>query len=346
MWERTCTAFMVVVAAVAISLSMHHHYSLPAQMRKLKSETRHIQNGWSDLAAKPLPYLDAETSATQRLAQIDYEVARAEADSLLLQSKLLEILASMSHEEQAMVPTNIKDMLARVDVLSKDTALALIAILQQTHWVPTKNDSAPSPEATATAAKDRMRSDAVQQLDELVAEVVHWRNTPSKPDGDDGKSKGTSAEGRALATLRNELLAERKWLAEISKSTHTATLDKLRKSVETLIPKTDILKEGDVTDFSGKHSLIVAANPTIHSSKFSEFLSAERYGTADVIESGVCNQDFGTCFILFFLPTFLSVCLHLHQYLSMYIYAHTCMYICIFVYIVYTYRCIYMHKYA
>ena len=45
MWERIGTAFMAVVAMLAILLLMHHHYSLSAD-----SELRDL----SDLAAKVL----------------------------------------------------------------------------------------------------------------------------------------------------------------------------------------------------------------------------------------------------------------------------------------------------
>jgi hypothetical protein len=131
--------------------------------------------------------------ALLELADIDHELALAEADSLLLQSTLLEMIAAMSPEDQEAVPRKIKDMLSLIDVLTKETALALVPELDSakarerselSNTSMRQEDTsaaAPSPEtlaqALAPAAKKRARQEAAQQLDELVAHVTHWRSS-------------------------------------------------------------------------------------------------------------------------------------------------------------------------
>ena len=116
---------MVVMAAVALTAAFNHHYALPSKIDALASETHRVRSRLSDLTAKEIPFLEAETTAFRSIITLDNETAHAEARVLLLQSQLLEILAALNAEEQSAVPKGIKDMLSRVDILSKDDAVAL-----------------------------------------------------------------------------------------------------------------------------------------------------------------------------------------------------------------------------
>jgi len=308
MWDRahSCTAVAVVVAAVALSATLNNHYTLPAELRALEAETRRLRSGLADLTARPLPFLEAETAALQRLSAVDHEIARAEADALLLQAKLLEIIAGMGPEEQAAVPPKIKSMLAAVDVLSKDAALALVPELEAARArerdAQTNSSaaaaSAPSAEAAAAAAKARARSELAHQLDELVAEVVAWRSSPgpagaaaagSAQDAKGGTKEG-SKESSELAALRTALNAERKHLLERSKAARTSTIASMRDKVEQPIPETRIISKDFATDHSGRHWLIVATDSARTHSPLSDFLSEKHYGAPAQIEQGNCNQ--------------------------------------------------------
>ena len=305
MWDRAVTAVMVVVAAVVFAAAMNNHYALPAELRALEGETRRIKDSLQDLTAKPLPLHDVEANVLLRLSSIDHELARAEADALLLQSKLLEIIAALIPEEQGSVPAKIKDMLVLIDVLSKDAALTLVPELDATHardrdamWnVSAGREPAlpTSPGEIAATAKVRTHKEAAQQLDELLAEVMAWRNNPGKPPSDE-KSKRAGAdsrEGIALAALRKELNAERKHLQEMSRSTRLKTLEQLTLKVDEPIPETGIPSNGAVIDHSGKHWLIAVTDKSRVDEKVSDMLSTERYAAPSQIEVGDCNKDFG-----------------------------------------------------
>ena len=193
MCEHKSTAVLVVVAAIMLSAALHNHYSFPAELRELQAATRRIKNTLSEMEDKQSPLHNQEMNALLELADIDHELALAEADSLLLQSTLLEMIAAMSPEEKEAVPRKIKDMLSLVDVLTKETALALVTELDSakarerselSNTSMRQEDTfaaAPSPEtlaqALAPAAKTRTRQEAAQQLDELVAHVTHWRSS-------------------------------------------------------------------------------------------------------------------------------------------------------------------------
>ena len=270
MWDRAGTACMVVVAAVALSAAFNHHYSLPSKIRALASDTRRVRNRLSDLTAKELPFLEAETAAMRHIAELDNQTARAEASALLLQSQLLEILAALHAEEQSAVPKKIKGMLSRVDVLSKDDAVALVAELisakareRKDNFIPGKMTMLGLPPGNETVndvtgeqgshgaaqAKAYVRRQAVQQLDELVSEVEQWRNSPAQqPAAADEKSKPAGEEhgleARAMAALRKVLNAERKHLQEGLKKQEFAererTMQKLRKVMDVPVPDTGL----------------------------------------------------------------------------------------------------------
>jgi ribosomal protein L12E/L44/L45/RPP1/RPP2 len=328
MWDRAhgVTAVVVVVAAMAMSATINNHYTVPAELRALESETRRMRGSIADLTAKAIPYHEVETAALQRLAVVDHEVARAEADSLLLQAKLLEIIANTGHDEQATVPPKIKDMLSTVDTLAIDSLwLQLVHELEAANGrepLTQANSSAAaaaaavaaaaaasSPEAVAALAKARARSDGARLLDELVAEVVAWRSSPGKAAGDmaavadvtagggGGRGGGgaTLKENRRLAALRNALNAERANLMVDLKASRISSIIALRAQIELPIPANRIDNAANTpTDHSGRHWLTVVTESARTSTKLSHYLSNERYGAPSQIETGnSCNQDFG-----------------------------------------------------
>lgn len=172
MLEKAGTAATVVLAAICLSAAINNHYSLPSQLRSLDGESRRIRNSLSEFTEQALspPFHDAEAIAIKQIAAVDAEIARAEADSLLLQSKLLEILATLSPEEQADVPQKIKDILTHVTVLPKDAALALAPELDaaKAHQRTTLYNSTDAPAAGAEARAAAAQKAAAAQQAEIL----------------------------------------------------------------------------------------------------------------------------------------------------------------------------------
>jgi hypothetical protein len=295
MWDRAGTAVMVLVAAIALPAAIDQHYRLSSQLQLLVHETRKIRNHLSDLAEKPLPLQDTEASTMQQIIDLDNTIVRVEADALLLQSKLLEILASQEHAE---VPRKIKHMLASVDVLSQDRAVALLAELESAKassrdWLSNSSFASP-PEGIHN------RSEAVAQLEELVAEVERWRSGPAKaPDNDKSKAKGSSSadstQGRALAQLRQQLNVERAFLSEqVERNKHGAhesKVAKLRAIVDKPEPDTPAEPAG-LQDYSGKHGVLVMKEASRKSLKVTDLMNPSgEYGRE--LDDTPCNDAFG-----------------------------------------------------
>jgi len=311
MWDRACTAGMVVVAAVALSASFnHHYYALPSEVRALQSEARRVRSSLADLTAKDMPFLEAETSVLRQIAELDNEAARAEAGAVLLQSKLLEIVAALSPTEQSAVPQKIKDILLRVNLLSQRDAEALVGELRaakererEENYISGNRTSAASEAPTTpqpAPAEAHLRKRTALQLDELAAEVERWRNSPAQQPGDQAKSRQADEhvrEAQALADLRKTLNEERKYLQEMQKGKRAAergrTMAQLLKKVDEPVPDVGVAQESSLTDFSGKHPLMVVTDEARTRTKFSELLDKKHYGADKELEQGRCNQDFG-----------------------------------------------------
>ena len=124
MWDRGGTAAAVIIATITVFASLSHHYWLPAKLQGLERDMRRMRSKLADVTQKPAPFVDEERNVLEQIAGINRDAARAAADAILLQSKLLEIIAKLPTRDQAAVPHAIKNALASAQVICAFFAVA------------------------------------------------------------------------------------------------------------------------------------------------------------------------------------------------------------------------------